>query len=98
MPLTITTQPDTSIKPAPKEGIAEEMVGQELFLYDDHNGQSVHCLNSGAALIWFLCDGTRTLAHITRELATAYGLPEQQVWLEVQETVAQFQKLGLLKA
>ena len=52
-------------KPLPKSSIveSEELMGQELFLYDDET-ETVYTLNSGAALIWLLCDGTRDVASI----------------------------------
>jgi hypothetical protein len=89
--------PSTAIKPFPKSGVREELIGQELFLYDQDNNQAVHCLNSGAALIWLLCDGTRGVESIAEEIVTASSLPKQEILADVQKTVDQFQTLGLLK-
>lgn len=84
-------------KPRPKQGISEEWVGEEVFLYDSEVGENVHCLNSGAALIWLLCDGTRKLEDIAGELATSFYLSEEQVLSEVQDTVIQLMTIGLLE-
>jgi len=86
-------------KPLQKSDVAEELVDQEIFLYDPSgDSDTVHCLNSGAAVIWLLCDGTRDVESMAREIAVTYSLPEAQVLAEVQETVAQFQALGLLES
>lgn len=85
----------TLIKPQPKPDISEELVGQELFLFDQKS-QTVFCLNGGAALIWFLCDGTREIDHIVNEIALISTVPEPQIRIEVDETIAQFQTLNLL--
>ena len=88
-----------TIKPVSKNSIvdSEELLGQELFLYDDSNG-AVHALNSGAAMVWLLCDGTRELGVIGKEIGRTCGLTQQEVLAQVQETVGQFRALGLLEA
>jgi len=87
-----------TVKPLQRRGVAEELVDQEVFLYDpSRDSDAVHCLNSGAAVIWLLCDGTRDVEGMASEIAATYSLPEEQVLAEVQETVAQFDTLGLLE-
>jgi hypothetical protein len=83
-------------KPQPKPGISEEWVGEEVFLCDFEEEGSVLCLNSGAALIWLLCDGTRELKDIAGEIATSFYLSEEQVLSEVRDTVAQLMTVGFL--
>jgi hypothetical protein len=87
---------DTTFKPQTRTSIAEELIGQELFLFDRQH-QTAYCLNSGAALIWFLCDGTHNLESIATEIAVASARSEQQILPEVLETVAEFQLLELLE-
>jgi len=84
------------IKPNSKANIEEELIDQELFIYDI-GSDAVHCFNSGAALIWYLCDGTHDVESITQEIVSSFNLPEQQVLTQVQEIVTQFQTLGLLQ-
>ena len=86
------------MKPLAKDDIEAVLVNQELFLYDYDNGNAMHCLNSGAALIWFLCDGTRNAENMAEQIAATYNLPTQQVLIEVHETLAQFQARGLLQS
>ena len=87
------------MKLLPKESVEEILVGDELFLLDSEDGRpDVHVLNSGATLIWMLCDGTRNVKGIARELAVEFGLPKQEVLIQVEETVAQFHTLDLLSS
>lgn len=89
-------KPQNPIKPQPKENIEEELVDQKLFIYDVKS-DAVYCFNSGAALIWFLCDGTHTIDTIAREIANGFNLPEQQILTDVRDTVDQFQAFGLIE-
>ena len=84
--------------PLPKRQIAEteQLIGEELFLLDDRRGV-VHCLNSGAALVWFLCDGQRDIEGMATEIANTFSLVKKQVMVDVRQAVAQFQALGLLE-
>ena len=85
-------------KPLPKSSIveSEELMGQELFLYDD-GSEIVYTLNSGAAMIWLLCDGTRDVESIAREIPLTGKPPEEEILAHVQETIEQFQLLGLIE-
>lgn len=87
-----------TLKPSPKSGIveSEELLGNELFLYDESNG-AVHTLTSGAAMIWLLCDGHRDLESISQEIGLVSNLPAEQVLPQVVETVSEFRSLGLLE-
>ena len=93
------TVQDLKTVPSPKESIEEIDMDDELFLFDDQNPDGpVHTLNSGAALVWLLCDGERDAASISQEIARTYELPEREVITEVQDALARFQSLGLLQA
>jgi hypothetical protein len=82
----------------PLAGVTEELVGDELYLYGGESSTSVHCLNSGAALIWFLCDGTRGLAEVAEALVAGFGVPRSEIDDDVRTTVTKLQALGLLSA
>ena len=88
---------DLGMKPCPRSDIvdSEQDIGEEVFLYDDSSGD-VHTLNGGAAQIWLLCDGTPDMPSIAREIAANFELPEQEVLPKVQDTIGEFQALGLL--
>jgi len=85
-------------RPKARTDVAEEWVGKEVFIYDHKNGDEVHVLNSGAALIWLLCDGSRDVESIAGELSEAFEKPDDQVLGEVQQTVEQFEALHLVEA
>ena len=85
-------------KPSTRTDVAEEWIGKEVFIYDHKNGDEVYVLNSGAALIWLLCDGSRDVESIAGELSEAFERPKGEVLGEVQETVEQFKTLNLVEA
>lgn len=90
------TSLDLSLKPQVKDNVAEEQIGDELFLHDGDNPRTVHVLNGGAAIVWYLCDGTRDLNAIVDEISSSFSVPRSQALVDVQEAVAQFETLGLL--
>ena len=82
-------------RPNARDDISEEMIDQDLFLFDEGTG-SVHQLNSGAAMVWFLCDGTRDVASIAGEIAQSADAGATEVMLDVRETLKKFDELGLM--
>ena len=90
--------PDTTMKPVAKSIVvqSEELVGQQLFLYNDSD-DTVHTLNSGAAMIWLLCDGSRNLDEIASNVVSESNLTKEEMATIVQETIQQFQEIGLLE-
>lgn len=85
--------------PRPREEVvkSEEMIGKQLFIYEEGSGDTVHCLNGGAAIIWLLCDGKKDTAEIARQISDELELPRDQTLLEVQEAVERFESLNLLE-
>lgn len=88
---------DPTLKPMPKNSIFQEIVGDTLFLCDENSAEQVHSLNSGAAVVWLLCDGERSIEQITAEIATAYALPYLDTQQQVIAALEQFQQLGLMR-
>ena len=82
-------------RPQARDDVSEELIDQDLFLYDEETG-TVHQLNSGAAMVWLLCDGTRDVDEIAGEIATSSNVEADQVMPDVQEALDQFAALGLL--
>lgn len=87
---------DTSLQPAARDDFEEEIVGDELFLSDAEE-RVVHCLNSGAAMVWYLCDGQRSVSDIVQELVAISGKSQEEIQQDVLEILVQFRRLGLLK-
>jgi hypothetical protein len=53
-------------------------------------------LNPSAAAIWDLCDGARGLADLTRELATRFQLPPDDMRPDVQSVIERLERVGAL--
>lgn len=72
-------------------------LGDEGLLYD-REGALVHVLNLSALFIWRLCDGTRTLDEMAREVRGAFaGTDGVDVRADVERAVARFAERGLLE-
>lgn len=65
--------------------VIEELL-HEVLVYDLRNNKA-HCLNSSAASVWRLCDGTRTVPEIAEQLSKdrneAFGEGQVQLGLEL---------------
>ena len=62
--------------PQPKITVQERQMGQDLCLFDSLDArQPVHILNDGAAIVWLLCDGERSVPSIAGEIADNFALP-----------------------
>ena len=79
----------------------EELQYRELddggVIYDTVT-ERIHSLNASAAYIWNCCDGSHTLQQIANELHQYANVPLERAIDDVQQTVAQFQKEGLLRS
>ena len=58
----------------------------EILLYDLCANQAF-CLNETSSLVWQLCDGTKSVSEISRELSKKLNLPipEELVWLALDQ-------------
>lgn len=77
------------------EGLAAEKVGGEFALHDGSTGR-VHFLNETAAVVWDLCDGSRTFAAIVDEVARVYAQPTSEVRDGVAEVLSRLGREGLV--
>lgn len=62
-------------RPLHKKGVALRRMGDECVLYDSEKG-SIHIINAVAASVWEMCDGSRSLADMERELRAKYDVPD----------------------
>ena len=65
--------------------VVEEM-DEEILLYRPSTHKAIH-LNGTAAVIWRLCDGTRTVKDLVECLGTEFPTEKSTIALEVQETI-----------
>lgn len=82
--------------PAVVDGLDVNEVSDGLIVYDP-GADRVHYLNSTAAVIFTLCDGTRTAAAITETVAAMFG-PEAPAAVEVEACLAQLEEQGVLRS
>ena len=81
-----------------REGATAIELDDNLALYDEV-GQLLILLNSSAAAVWELCDGTTTLDDMVRELAEALGAAgsaAEEITEDVRLTVGKLADLGLV--
>ena len=85
-------------RPARRDGAAAVPLDDNVAVYDEV-GQLMILLNTSAAAVWELCDGTRTLDEIGRALAGAHGATGADAALigdDVRLTVHKLADLGLV--
>ncbi len=87
--------PDGSSRPVRREGADAVALDDNVALYDDV-GQLLIMLNSSAAAIWELCDGTTTLDDMMRELAERHEADADVIGQDVRQTVCKLAELGLV--
>jgi hypothetical protein len=74
-------------RPHRADGYRVETIDQDLLLFDPGQSVVLYC-NETAALVWGLCDGTRSVEDIITLLAKAYPEAGPGLALDVRQTVA----------
>lgn len=89
--------PSTNGGPRARLGelLVRELESGETVVYDRRN-DTVHCLNSTAALVWQRCDGTRTISDLAQVLHDETGLPRDEAVVDL--ALADLRKAKLLEA
>jgi hypothetical protein len=79
-----------------RDGIREQVAGDELFLYDE-SGDELTVLNRTALLIWSLCDGNHSPEQMADLLSKVYPeVPPDQILADVRATLQDFKEQSLL--
>lgn len=79
-----------------RDGIREQVAGDELFLYDE-SGDELTVLNRTALLIWSLCDGNHSPEQMGDLLSKVYPeVPPDQILADVRTTLQDFKEQSLL--
>lgn len=76
-------------------GLVVEEMDEEILLYRPTTHQAIH-LNSMAAAIWKLCDGTRTAKDLIDCFLEAYPDSQSSIPHEVQRTIDELLRDGAL--
>ncbi|MBV9328913.1 MAG: PqqD family protein [Chloroflexi bacterium] len=82
-------------QPTHRAGVDAYPVDDELVVYDSAAGRGC-VLNSTAARIWTLSNGSRTTSEVAEVMASIYGLEYETTLTDVCECVEQLRRAGLL--
>jgi PqqD family protein of HPr-rel-A system len=82
-------------RPRPAADVSTYALDDDLVLYDART-TAAHVLNSTAAHIWRLCDGSRDLSALASQLAAAFALEPSQARADVADLVTSLHAAGLL--
>jgi hypothetical protein len=85
-----------STKPKQKPDYYLEMMDGELLLYHLDETKILYC-NQTASLIWYLCDGQRTVGQMIDILGDAYPEAAGTMASDVEETIGQFLATGCIE-
>ena len=82
--------------PYPRDGVELADMEGEGVLYS-YEKETMVQLNKSAVVIWRLCDGKRTVKEITELIVDAFPEAADKVAIDVSETIARFQKEGVVE-
>ena len=85
--------PRSTFVPCRSRSAHSEMLNDEICIYE-WTTKRVHALNATAARVWTLCDRTRSVAQIAKQLRSEFGIHADEV---VGLAVAEFSEAGLLE-
>ncbi len=83
-------------RPARVNGLHQYRLGEETLIYVP-DAEKAHALNPSAVAIFDLCDGSRTVQDICRELGPLVGKTAGELTPDVEQGVTQLRELGLLQ-
>ena len=84
------------LRPSRHNGVREGKLLGSLFLEIPGRADTVS-LNSSGAAIWEVCDGTRSLAEINRELETRFEMPPGSLRADVEVVIKRLERIGALR-
>jgi hypothetical protein len=90
-----STSPHPENIPVPIPGFTLEELDDELLLFNPHDGNLLE-LNSTAALVWQLCDGSRRISQIIEILSAAYPEAEASIDSDVTQILSNLAGLGAI--
>jgi PqqD family protein of HPr-rel-A system len=86
-----------SQRPRARDGLTVLELDAEAVVYDEDTG-NLHHLNPTASVVFSLCDGTATAKELSADLADAYGMPAEEVEVQVRRLLRQLKRAGLLES
>ena len=76
--------------------VLELDMGDGFILYN-HDSSLVHHLNPTAAVVWQVLDGSATVDRLAEEIADEYGVPVENVAMQVTSLIAELDAMGLVE-
>lgn len=83
-------------RPCRQKGVREGKILDSMFLEIPGRADTVS-LNSSGAAIWEVCDGTRSLAEINRELETRFDMPAGSLRADIEVVIKRLEGIGALR-
>jgi PqqD family protein of HPr-rel-A system len=83
------------IRPRAREDLATVELDGEVVIYDEASGD-LHHLNPTATLVFSLCDGTATVAELSRDIGEVFEVPTEEVERQVRSLLRSFRTQRLL--
>ncbi len=89
--------PSKTIPGNPRQAadVVSELIDDEVLLYHPTSTTAVY-LSATAALVWSLCDGSRSVDEITEIIAGNFPASAGSVAADVAEALAQLQQAGVV--
>ena len=99
--VTMHMADNSSTAPAKKcpervKSIVEQVVEDDVVLYDPRN-DATHVLNTTAAAVWWLCDGELNSDEIVAEISRFFDTPLETVMPDVSKVLDEFKTAGLVR-
>ncbi len=83
-------------RPRKCSDVLELDMGDGFILYN-HDSSLVHHLNPTAAVVWQVLDGVATVERLAEEIADEYGVPVENVAMQVTSLIAELDAMGLVE-
>ncbi|HYP24243.1 MAG TPA: HPr-rel-A system PqqD family peptide chaperone [Actinomycetota bacterium] len=83
-------------RPRKRADVLELDMGDGFILYN-HDSSLVHHLNPTAAVVWQVLDGAATVEQLADEVADEYGLPRDNVLVQITSLIAELDAMGLVE-
>jgi len=83
-------------RPRRRADVLELDMGDGFILYN-HDSSLVHHLNPTAAVVWQVLDGVGTVETLAAEVADEYGLPVENVHMQITSLIAELDAMGLVE-
>ena len=76
--------------------VVQHEIDGEIVLYDPKRNR-VHTLNPTAAVVWQLCDGSRTADQLAEDMAILYDMDPSVIKRDLSQVLGEFEKSHLLR-